>query len=105
MTCAVFDTKPYDRDFLTAAVSGTGVELRFLEFRLGMETVASADGAASVCVFVNDRVDRPVIEALAAKGVRHIALRCAGFNNVDLKAAGATGLSPLMPMSRSPSVR
>ena len=102
MTCAVFDTKPYDRDFLTAAVSGTGVELRFLEFRLGMETVASAEGAASVCVFVNDRVDRPVIEALAAKGVRHIALRCAGFNHVDLEAARELGIAVTRVPAYSP---
>lgn len=92
MICAVFDTKPYDREFLTAALGGSSLELRFLEFRLGPETVASAEGAGAVCVFVNDTVDAAVVEALAGKGVRHIALRCAGFNNVDLEAAKRSGL-------------
>ncbi len=102
MICAVFDTKPYDRDFLSQAVAGTAVELRFLEFRLGPDTMASADGAESVCVFVNDRVDRPVIETLAAKGVRHIALRCAGFNNVDLEAARELGITVTRVPAYSP---
>lgn len=92
MTCAVFDTKPYDREFLAQAASGTDLDLRFLDFRLGLETVFSVEGAESVCVFVNDRVDRPVIEALAKKGIRHIALRCAGFNHVDLAAAKEHGI-------------
>lgn len=102
MICAVFDTKPYDRDFLTHAAGGKAVELRFLEFRLGMETVASAEGATSVCVFVNDKVDRPVIDALAAKGVRHIALRCAGFNHVDLEAARELGIAVTRVPAYSP---
>ncbi len=92
MTCAVFDTKPYDREFLNAAASTGKFDFRFLEFRLGPETIASAEGAASVCVFVNDKVDRSVIEALAKNGVKHIALRCAGFNNVDLDAARELGI-------------
>lgn len=102
MICAVFDTKPYDREFLSKAVQDTGVELRFLDFRLGGETVFSAEGAQSICVFVNDRVDRPVVEALAGKGVRHIALRCAGFNNVDLEAAKEHGISVTRVPAYSP---
>ncbi|RYD31844.1 MAG: 2-hydroxyacid dehydrogenase, partial [Verrucomicrobiaceae bacterium] len=50
MICAVFDTKPYDREFLGEAARDSGLELRFLEFRLGLETAFSADGAESVCV-------------------------------------------------------
>lgn len=92
MICAVFDTKPYDREFLTKAAEGTPLDLRFLEFRLGLESVASVEGAIAVCVFVNDKVDRGVIASLAPKGVRHIALRCAGFNNVDLDAAKEHGI-------------
>jgi D-lactate dehydrogenase len=102
MICAVFDTKPYDRDYLTHAASGTALELRFLEFRLGQETVFSAEGAESVCVFVNDRVDRPVVEALVEEGVRHIALRCAGFNNVDLEAAKEHGITVTRVPAYSP---
>jgi len=102
MICAVFDTKPYDREFLSQAAEGTGLELRFLEFRLGAETLFSAEGAESVCVFVNDRADRPVIEALAARGIRHIALRCAGFNNVDLAAAAEHGIAVTRVPAYSP---
>ncbi len=102
MICAVFDAKPYDREFLTRAASGTALEPRFLEFRLGQETVFSAEGAQSVCVFVNDRVDRPVVAALAEKGIRHIALRCAGFNNVDLEAAKEHGITVTRVPAYSP---
>ena len=102
MICAVFDAKPYDRQFLAEAVAGKSVELRFFEFRLGMETLASADGATSVCVFVNDKVDRAVIAALEGKGIRHIALRCAGFNNVDLPAAREFGITVTRVPAYSP---
>lgn len=101
MICAVFDTKPYDREFLSRA-AGEALEFRFLEFRLDTVTVASADGATSVCVFVNDKVDRPDLEALAKIGVKHIALRCAGFNNVDLDAARELGLAVTRVPAYSP---
>lgn len=91
MSCAVFDTKPYDREFLSRASDG-GADLRFLEFRLGPETVSAIESSTSVCVFVNDKVDASVIASLAERGVKHIALRCAGFNNVDLAAAKERGI-------------
>jgi len=62
-------------------------ELHFFEPRLNEQTTGLAAGFGTVCVFVNDLVDRSVIEKLAAAGVRLIALRCAGYNNVDLAAA------------------
>lgn len=102
MTCAVFDTKPYDREFLTLAAAGTSLGLRFLEFRLGPDTILPAEGADSVCVFVNDKVDRATIEALAGMGIRHIALRCAGFNNVDLVAAKEHGITVTRVPAYSP---
>src|SRR5262245_16339180 len=83
----VFDTKPYDRDHLQPAAAGGSIEWRFLEFRLNRDTVPMANGAQAVCVFVNDQLDRPCLEALAAQGVKLVALRCTGFNNVDLPAA------------------
>ncbi len=92
LTVAVYDAKAYDRIHLTAAV-GDGVELRFLDFRLSRETAAAARGARAVCVFVNDRVDRPCLETLAREGVELVALRCTGFNNVDLEAAAEQGLA------------
>ena len=89
---AVFDTKPYDREALTRVAVGRDLEWRFLEWRLSAATAATAQGTQAVCTFVNDRVDRPCLEALAALGVTHIALRCAGFNSIDLPAAKELGL-------------
>jgi D-lactate dehydrogenase len=88
----VFDTKPYDREHLERAANG-GVDWRFLDFRLNRETAQTADGARAVCVFVNDQVDRDCLQALAAQKVELVALRCAGFNNVDVPAAKALKLS------------
>src|SRR5678815_4003477 len=89
----VFDTKPYDREPLQRASAELDIEWRFMECRLSAETAAAAHGARAVCTFVNDRVDRPCLEALANLGVKHIALRCAGFNSVDLNAAKELGFS------------
>jgi D-lactate dehydrogenase len=84
---AVFDTKPYDRDYLSRSAGSAELELRFHEFRLGPDSAFAANGAQAVCVFVNDVVNREVLEQLTGLGVRLVALRCAGFNNVDLNAA------------------
>src|SRR5205807_1262535 len=83
ITTAVFDTKAYDRDTLQRAAANLPIEWRFQEFRLGSETAVLAKGADAVCVFVNDQLDRPCLETLAAQGVKLAALRCTGFNNVD----------------------
>jgi D-lactate dehydrogenase len=85
---AVFSTRPYDRRFLDAANAGECVhELAYFEPKLAAATVGLASGAEAVCVFVNDRLDRQALEALKQAGVGLVALRCAGFNNVDLAAA------------------
>ena len=89
-TVAFYDTKPYDRQFMVAAATDV-IHWVFHDFRLTAETVATAGGADAVCVFVNDRLDRACLEGLAGCGIRHVALRCAGFNNVDLVAAGRLG--------------
>lgn len=91
MRVSVFSAKPYDEEFLAAANGGRH-DLRFLEPRLTVETVPLAAGSPAVCAFVNDRLDAPVLEGLAAAGVQHVALRSAGFNHVDLSAAGRLGL-------------
>ncbi len=97
---SVYDAKPYDREaFLKAASSRAGIEWRFHDFRLSVETAASAAGAHAICVFVNDRVDAACIRVLAELGVKLIALRCAGFNNVDVVAAKAHGI----PLVRVPA--
>jgi D-lactate dehydrogenase len=98
----VFDTKPYDREPLQRASAGLGIEWRFMECRLSAETVSAARGAHTVCTFVNDRLDRPCLAALAALGVKHIALRCAGFNSVDLPAAREFGLAVTRVPAYSP---
>lgn len=84
---AVFDAKPYDREFFEAANARYGFDLHFLAPRLNRETVRLADGFPAVCVFVNDVLDASVIEALQRGGVHIVALRCAGHNHVDLSAA------------------
>ena len=99
---AFFDTKPYDRTYFEHAHAAGKLTLQFHDFRLSTETVAIARGADVVCVFVNDRLDRPCIAALAAAGVKLIALRCAGFNNVDLAAAKQHGIPVVRVPAYSP---
>jgi len=93
MKTAVFDTKAYDRDSLRRADASGAIDWRFHEARLTSETAPLAQDARAVCVFVNDQVDRPCLEALAAQGVQLVALRCTGFNNVDVPAAKDLGLT------------
>ena len=98
----VFDTKPYDREALQNASAGLDIEWRFLDCRLSTETAFAAQGAQAVCTFVNDRPDRPCLEALAKLGVKHVALRCAGFNSIDLPAAKELGLAVTRVPAYSP---
>lgn len=102
MKVVVFSTKPYDRQFLAAAASQFDHELTFLEARLTQETCLLARGFDAVCVFVNDHLDAPVLDSLAEYGVKVIALRCAGFNNVDLAAAQALGMKVARVPAYSP---
>jgi D-lactate dehydrogenase len=99
---AVFDTKPYDRESLQRAASNKDVEWRFMDWRLSAETAASAEGAQAVCIFVNDLGDRACLEALVSRGVKHLALRCAGYNSVDIEAATELGLSVTRVPAYSP---
>lgn len=87
MRITFFGTKPYDRIWFEPLSADYGVELHFVESRLNRETAVLARDCEGVCIFVNDTADEPTIEALYELGVRVIFLRCAGFNNVDLKAA------------------
>jgi D-lactate dehydrogenase len=104
MDVVVFSTKPYDRRFLEEAnrTGGSRHWLRYLESRLVRESAPLSRGAQAVCVFVNDVVDRSVQEILAAAGVRIVALRCAGFNQVDLEAAADLGLEVCRVPAYSP---
>jgi D-lactate dehydrogenase len=87
-----FSSQPYDTDFFNRYNDGYGFELAFLDSQLTEQTTGLVDTADAVCVFVNDKVNASVCKQLAAKGVKIIALRCAGFNNVDLEAAKANGI-------------
>lgn len=101
MRIAVFSTKRYDRTFLEAANDGRH-EITFFEPRLGAETAPLADGHDVVCAFVNDSLDEPVLEQLAKGGVRLIALRSAGFNHVDIRAADRLGIAVVRVPAYSP---
>ena len=101
-TIAVYDTKPYDRDYLQRAAGAERLTWRFHEFRLSAETAAVADGAQAVCLFVNDQADRACLTILAGLGVKLLVLRCAGFNNVDLVAARALGIAVTRVPAYSP---
>lgn len=101
-TVAFFDSKPYDRDYFSDAASTRPLAPRFLDHRLGENTVTTAQGATAVCCFVNDRLDRAVLTRLRDLGVKHVALRCAGFNNADLAAAKELGLAVTRVPAYSP---
>lgn len=104
MQVTVFSTRPYDRDFLDAAnvAAGERHNFRYLEAALSAQTVALAQGTPALCAFVNDRMDAPILEALHSAGIRLIALRSTGFNNVDLEAAGRLGITVARVPSYSP---
>ncbi|RYF84637.1 MAG: 2-hydroxyacid dehydrogenase [Chitinophagaceae bacterium] len=100
MKIAFFSTQPYDRHYFEACP--TQHELIFFEAMLQEQTVNLAKGCSAVCVFVNDRLNATVIQALAALGVKLVALRCAGYNNVDVTAATKHGIRVVRVPAYSP---
>jgi D-lactate dehydrogenase len=102
MKVAVFSTKAYDRQFLEAANSNQQHYLAFFEPRLNRDTAILAAGFPAVCVFVHDQADAATLEILASCGTNILALRCAGFNNVDLKAAADLGITVVRVPAYSP---
>ena len=87
MKIAFFDTKPYDRPSFDKYSAQHGIEIKYFETKLNADTAELAHGFDGVCVFVNDTVDAEVIDKLCELGVKVVALRCAGFNNVDIRHA------------------
>ena len=87
MKTAFFDCKPYSKEAFDNCPEAQDIEFRYFDTKLTEDTAALADGCDSVCVFVNDDINEKVINKLCDMGVKLIALRCAGYNNVDLKAA------------------
>jgi len=101
-TLAFFDTKPYDRPHFSREAEAKGMEIRWLENKLNKTTAVLAKGCSAVCCFVNDEVDAACIDALRDNGVKAIALRCAGYNNVDLLRARSAGLRVFRVPAYSP---
>jgi len=87
MKIAFFDTKPYDRTFFDKISEEKNYKIKYFETKLNEDTAGLAKGFDAVCVFVNDTVNKAVIDILVENSVKVIALRCAGFNNVDTKYA------------------
>jgi len=87
MKIAFYDTKPYDRIWFDPLGEQYGFTIKYYEYKLGPDTAVLARGFDAVCVFVNDTVSAEVIGILCENGVGIVALRCAGYNNVDLAAA------------------
>jgi D-lactate dehydrogenase len=92
MKITFFSTQPYDKQFFNQCNEHYGFELEYYETHLGPHIVNVIEDSDAVCVFVNDKLNAEVIKVLAEKGVKIIALRCAGFNNVDLAAVKEYGL-------------
>ena len=99
---AFFSSKKWVTDSFDTTNSGYGFELHYLETRLNKKTYPLAEGYDAVCVFVNDIVDATVLEGLHSVGVKLVALRCAGFNNVDLEKAKELGIGVVRVPAYSP---
>lgn len=102
MRIAFFSTRRYDRTAFEAANARFGHEMLYLEARLTPDTVSLVRGCAAVCAFVNDTLSAEVVAALAGLGVRVVALRCTGYNNVDLPAATRLGVAVVRVAAYSP---
>ena len=100
MKIAFFSTKSYDREFFNRYI--TTHEIIYFEAQLNEQTVNLAAGCNAVCVFVNDKLTEPVIKELKSLGIQLIALRCAGFNNVNLEAAKSGGIRVVRVPAYSP---
>lgn len=102
MKILFFSAKPYDKLFFDRFNEAHGFELEYYETHLGPHSLGLVQGAEAVCVFVNDKLNAEVMAALHEKGVRIVALRCAGFNNVDLEAAKKFGIGVCRVPAYSP---
>ncbi|MBV4537498.1 MULTISPECIES: 2-hydroxyacid dehydrogenase [Pseudomonas] len=102
MRTLLFSSQHYDQESFTRASTDNNLELHFQSARLTLDTAALASGFEVVCAFINDELDQPVLERLAAGGTRLIALRSAGYNHVDLAAAKRLGLTVVRVPAYSP---
>jgi len=97
-----FGSKPYDQESFENVNQQFGFELKFFKAHPTLDNISLTQGALAVCFFVNDPVGGDIVRAMAANGVKIIALRCAGFNNVDLEAAKEVGIRVVRVPAYSP---
>ena len=102
MKISMFSTKSYDEASFCQANENHGHECHFYNFQLDLKTASIAEDSQVVCAFVNDDLSRPVLEKLAGQGTKLIAMRCAGFDRVDLEAAKELGLQVVRVPAYSP---
>jgi D-lactate dehydrogenase len=102
MKVIVFSTKPYDKEYLDRFNEDNKQQLSYFDASLNADTVVLSKGYNCVCLFVNDKADKETIEKLAANGIKLIALRCAGFNNVDIGAAAKNKIKIVRVPAYSP---
>lgn len=103
MKIALFNTRKYDREFFDAAnANANSHELVYLEPPLNQSTAQLAAGIPAVCIFVNDSADAETLRILAANGTQYLLLRCAGFNQTDLKTAAELGIKVARVPAYSP---
>lgn len=102
MKIAVFSSKAYDKAYLNQANESWGHEIEYFEVPLNRKTAKLATGAGAVCAFVNDKLNRDTLAALRELNIGLVALRCAGFNNVDIEAAGEMGIRIMRVPAYSP---
>lgn len=102
MKLAIYSTKQYDRKYFEHVNHEYGFDIEFFDFLLTEKTAKTAKGYDGVCLFVNDVGNRAVLEELKREGVKFIALRCAGFNNIDLDAATELGIPVVRVPAYSP---
>jgi len=99
---AVFSSKHYDREHLEIANKNFGFEIEYYEHKLSHKTAITAKDFDAVCIFVNDEADKKALKELSSLGIKILALRCAGFDNVDLKEAYKLGMSVVRVPAYSP---
>ncbi len=102
MKITFFSAKQYDQEFFNKQNTDFGFEFVYMETHLGPHIINAVEHTDAVCVFVNDKLNAQVIHELKEKGVKVIALRCAGFNNVDLETARASGIKVCRVPAYSP---
>jgi D-lactate dehydrogenase len=99
MKTAFFSTKTYDRESFEKHLKDFGHEISYLEANLGSRTLSLAEGHGAICSFVNDHITEPMLGRMAKMGIKLVALRCAGYNQINLKAAKSVNI----PVVRIPA--